>query len=406
MSWRDRYLTASFRGVEFQVKQHGASYGRRQVIYEYPNRDRPSTEDLGRRGREFSLDAYVIGEDYDLQRDRLIDACEAAGSGELVHPYLGHMDVVCNSLSVSEDTDEMRMARFTLTFAESGVDAYPTTEKSGVEAVTLAAQDTTTAATDRFASQWTVDGMPAFVTDAGIASVKSLSAFFDGLTVNAQGPAQTFAAFLGDVAQLKDQAVELVMQPSTLASHVLDLIGQVRDAYGDLAATVLGALHRQHSAPAPDSFVGTPSRQQVATNAARFGGLVRLIALPELCKDAVTRADDPSVDGFGTQEDAVAARDTLIDTIDDEMEAIGLDDASYVALAQLRADVVQSLPSPSFQLPRLMHYTPPATTPSLMIAQHLYGDSGRATEIVARNGLAYPGFVPGGTPLQVIADGG
>ena len=95
MSWRDRYLTASFRGVEFKVQKHDATFGRRQVVYEYPQRDTPSTEDLGRRARELSLDAYVIGEDYHLQRDRLI----AGGKGAKI--ALGALLIVLGVMIVS-----------------------------------------------------------------------------------------------------------------------------------------------------------------------------------------------------------------------------------------------------------------------------------------------------------------
>jgi prophage DNA circulation protein len=47
------------------------------------------------------------------------------------------------------------------------------------------------------------------------------------------------------------------------------------------------------------------------------------------------------------------------------------------------------------------------TQPALVLAQRLYGDpasvEARAAEIVARNKVRHPGFVPGGVALQVLS---
>jgi prophage DNA circulation protein len=42
--------------------------------------------------------------------------------------------------------------------------------------------------------------------------------------------------------------------------------------------------------------------------------------------------------------------------------------------------------------------------PALVIAQHLYGDSLRETEIIDRNDVRNPCRVPGGVELEVLSD--
>lgn len=65
MSWRDRLLPASFRGAEFLVDSHSTeAAGRRAAVHEYPGRDTPYAEDLGRRTGEYRIQGYVLGEDY------------------------------------------------------------------------------------------------------------------------------------------------------------------------------------------------------------------------------------------------------------------------------------------------------------------------------------------------------
>ncbi len=63
MAWRDQLLPATFRGVPFEVDAHDTvAAGRRAHVHEYPGRDDPWTEDLGRRTSEYTLDAYLVGD--------------------------------------------------------------------------------------------------------------------------------------------------------------------------------------------------------------------------------------------------------------------------------------------------------------------------------------------------------
>ena len=70
-AWRERLLSASFRGVEFGVTKASDDVGRRTVRHDYPQRDDPYVEDLGRAPRVISLTGFVLGEDYMTRRDDL-----------------------------------------------------------------------------------------------------------------------------------------------------------------------------------------------------------------------------------------------------------------------------------------------------------------------------------------------
>ena len=82
--WREKLLEASFRGVPFKVEEESAGTGRRVETHEYPNRDKPYTEDLGKVTFRPSITAYVVGDDCFDQRDRLIEALNKPGPGTLV----------------------------------------------------------------------------------------------------------------------------------------------------------------------------------------------------------------------------------------------------------------------------------------------------------------------------------
>ena len=84
---------ASFRGVSFQVNGTDLGAGRRVQVHEYPQRDQPWVEDLGRATREIAFDGFLIGADYVDQANQLLAALETAGAATLVHPWLGSMQV-------------------------------------------------------------------------------------------------------------------------------------------------------------------------------------------------------------------------------------------------------------------------------------------------------------------------
>jgi prophage DNA circulation protein len=89
-----------------------------------------------------------------------------------------------------------------------------------------------------------------------------------------------------------------------------------------------------------------------------------------------------------------------VDTLEDLLPS--LDDDSYAAMVDLRAALVTDLTTRASSLPQLLDYTPNVTVPSLLVAQRLYGDATRADEIVLRNDVARPGFLPGGQALEVL----
>ena len=94
-SFASKLLPASFRGVSFGVISASSKFGRRNAVHEYPFRDTPWVEDLGRQARRFSVTGFIVGDDVIERRDAMIAACESSdtGSSTLVHPTLGKRSV-------------------------------------------------------------------------------------------------------------------------------------------------------------------------------------------------------------------------------------------------------------------------------------------------------------------------
>jgi prophage DNA circulation protein len=117
--WRDRLRPASFRGVPFKVDIASRASGRRGQVFEFPKRDDPEDEDLGRRAPRVQVEGYCIGPDYDTQADDLETALNTEGGGALVLPFSDEMRMRCETYTRSERREQGGMATFNMAFAES-----------------------------------------------------------------------------------------------------------------------------------------------------------------------------------------------------------------------------------------------------------------------------------------------
>lgn len=126
---------------------------------------------------------------------------------------------------------------------------------------------------------------------------------------------------------------------------------------------------------------------------------------------------------FSTYDEAVALRDELAARLDDEAAGIppALDaqggslvdagqtvvfpvsDPVYQALTAVRVALTHDLSARAIDAPRLASAILPATLPALVAAYRLLGDPTLDAEIVARNRIRHPGFVPGGVPLEFLS---
>jgi prophage DNA circulation protein len=393
MTWRDDYLQASFRGVPFYVSEVELGGGRRTVKHEYVLRDIPYMEDMGRKAQEFTLSAYVLGENYTAARDALLGVCEAAGPGQLVHPYRGTITVVCTGVSVREEVQEGGMARFTMTFIEAGEQQFPSALIDRAFTLDAAASSLIQAAGADAIVRMVVDKVPEFVRAAASGEVKKLATMLLDLTF--PGVAGTALATYERLAGLLNtDADEMVADPAGTVDRVIEAVQAVRGlaANGDQASTNLTTMRNFTELSEPGI---TAMRAAADGNRKAIGDLIRRAAAAEQARATIART-------FTTYEDAIAAREDMANFLD--TLATTASDEVYVALQALRAEVVAAVPGEDQDLPRIVRLALSNTRPSLALAYDLYEDPLRESEIVARNAVRHPGFLPAGRQLEVLTD--
>lgn len=447
MTWREDMLPASWRGVPFYAQDIGGDRGRRYARHEYPGRDQPFIEDLGRRAREETVEAFVIGADHIDAAKKLIAACEQPGPATLVHPYLGRMTVICTGCRPAWSTREGGMTRLSLTFAEAGQRRYPESRaENGSKVAGLAGQAQSAIGT-ALAAVSQLRQLPSYIAEAASSVVGAAADAVWGAIGSEAMTALERAGLSRDILALARDASQLVFSPATLASRVSGLlsadrwIGVVADAAlgSGAGATVRGIIGgvsgiswRAYARlfdfdggdavrPMPVGAV-TTNRQREAVIVAAHTALIRKTALVEASRAAVAVAaeivdgdSDSVASGLRRDFDSVASALTVRDTLARRLEAEtkqALSDGEFRALRDLRIAVVRAITDAAPRLPLLTTVRAPTTLPAIVLAHRLWGDgditalAAQADAMVSRNRLRHPLFVPAQQPLQVVRAAG
>jgi prophage DNA circulation protein len=398
-TWREKLQPGSFRGAPFYWKRADSDIGRKTARHDYPQRDEAYIEDLGKAPREFVLEVVVIGPDYMVARDALIAALEQPGPGTLIHPTMGTMQVSLNSKPrLSESTDEGGMARFSLPFIVAGPNKFPTATVDTAAIVATRATAAKAAVAANYVKVVKTPRFPAFVADSlsnladkGIAAIGvALKAVSPPLLPGAAG------SVLSKLGELRNSVVALARVPVDMVLEVQGVITRVNVLTSNpftALKSLEGLFEFGNNEPAIKGT--TYSRRQQAANQSAMTALVRQTAIIEAAALSAKVA-------YPSYQEAIAIRDELADLLDNEMETA--DDDTYEALTALRIAMLQDISARGGDLARLTNYTPQRTLPALVITHQLYGDATRSEEIISRNNVRHPGFVPGGVALEVVSN--
>lgn len=413
MSWRDQLIQTSFlrngqsaqavggsfRGIPFRTVDAELRVGRRNVVHEYPLRDDPFVEDLGRRARSFQVDCYVLGDDYLADRDELLRALETPGPGELIHPRWGSVWVsVQDVASVKESPSQGGIARFSITFVECGPNIFPNALADTTIEVEQTAAAADTAAAAAYSSAVDVTG-PQVLADT---AVRAHSKGLEALLATARRVTNTagLASIVRDIALLSGKLTALIRTPTVLVQDLLVLQQQlVSEVLRPLAAIAeFRSVFFGNQRPGSVAVLAGSTRARAVVNAIAHQDLQRRIALTQQARLITVAISDGAV---ATAPQATALRDNLLAQIDQELETTDPDAATAQALGSLRSAVTRDVATRAELLRQRSTVRTQALLPALVLAHTVYQDAGRADELVARNGVRNPNFVPAGQ-LEVL----
>lgn len=410
MAWRDQLRTvtitidgqqrvlvgASFRGVPFLVDTVERSGGRRVVVHEFPLRDAPFIEDLGRKAVGYRVDGYVLGSDYLTQMNELLDALDGVeGPGELVLPYFPVLRAICTVNGTRQTKNDGGIAMVSLEFSETPLQApVPTIVVDSSAQVSTGADAAIEATSAELTEKFDASGMPAFALESAQTALENAADALDEKLGPLIEDTQELAEFTGKIEILTSEAASLVRSPADALSSFHDAIVGLANTIEAAPFAVLDALIDAYSVDLGAEVVATTSTRarELANQAALTGALRRVIAI-EAARIA------PTVP-YATIDDAIAARDAVGALLDEQ--ALGAGDTAYPAIVNLASNVRRNVPGGNaFASVSTIEQRVPL--PSLVIAHRLYGSVDLEPDIVARNGIRHPGFCVG--TLKVLSDG-
>ncbi|ASX25784.1 DNA circularization protein [Candidatus Williamhamiltonella defendens] len=433
--WTNRLHPASFRGVPFQVEGEEGTFGRRVQTHEYPNRDKPYTEDLGRATRRFQISAYLVGEDYLAARDRLIGAIETPGPGTLVHPYYGELSVCMEGdVRVSHSGREGRLCRIRFSVVEAGTLSFPTADIATSQTLL----SSSAALNDRISDAFThvgLKGLPDFAQAGVLAKAKAMT---DHVTQALDSIDSRIAA----ASRLLKGDMSVILKPGSSGKHLIEAIQRLwrsgrrtrhnANMLTQQIKTLSGITLGHDLAPRGVWKSDRPSVQAERRQSNRIAALLRTTAIHEAALrltqlppprtallpvnqrekrqiqvnlshpalHAGLDASDSEVESTAvTWETLMAVREALNQAIERE-QTLSPDDALFLALQRVKTEVNRDMATRLAQVDKTVLRTPETVLPALVLAAQWYDNASRERDITSRNRVPHPGFVPQ-QPLRV-----
>lgn len=377
MSWHERYQKGAFRGIGFYLDNNAEKGGKRLSVHEYPYQSTPYIEDLGALPGKFTINAYVIGADYDRQRDALQAALEAKGKGNLTHPTKGMVDVFVSEYNITESTQQGGMAKFEISFIRAESQSLPTLRVDTKDAVDRAAH-----ALDETAKTGFIDTWPSTLP---LESAQKIGAAVE----------ESLTDIERVVGNVVDPILQLINTPTNMAIAIVGTLNTVAAKFKQPAdalatyETLFGAGGRLRTPP-----VGLTTQVREAQAARSLFTLMNSAALSAAARLAI-QAPYPTAD-------SALQTMSMINAVIESQQADALAEVDYYALIDLKGALVQDLTLRAAQLPKIDYIQNTAMRPALVIAYDL-GGIAKEQELIDRNAIMHPNLVPAGT-LEVLND--
>lgn len=371
MSWQDRLQPASFRGVSFLYESHTISGGRRVAVHEYPFADDPDPEDLGLKAHEFSFNAYVIGDDYDIAAAKLQKAFDTKGPGELVLPLSGEQNAQLLTWQRTESTAKGGMARFTLKFVQAGKLRFPIQE-----------------------------------TNVKAALLNTREVLLESVQTN----------FLDDLQQWLDERTSAAFEIAQQLAMVGSIFNRVQNLTQSTDNDMLVAIQAGIAAELPElpdawsSDVASTDNlsetvdQTIEQQAVLFGLIETSIEPPTLLlATAQVQAVESTVrisnQAFNSYQDAQHIQQQLNGMITQLVEYQPLrmqyDDQQLGKWSDLRVQIAESIKQQLLILPKIKHIALSEELPAQVIAYRLHQDARQSETLIKQNGINHPAFCSG-----------
>lgn len=415
MSYKEkRREKAYFRCVPFYIDSSSTKTGRRYQNHEYPKRDKNYNEDLGLVTKLKNINAFVIGEDYDEQRDKLLDALEQEGSGQFVHPWMGTFDVEVGEAEVTESRAELGIARFTITFIPSEPQEFPTGTANTGQLLSLARGLLAGTVLESFID--VIDNINTGLVNVR-AMVQGVNSAFDvvqdimGEAVESIG---STADFVEEILNMPDKFIDTVDAYLKQADNTVNRFdNKGSDGYSKSLNVIGGYIAK--TGQLYDKTILSGTETEAAVNA--VNQLIEQILIINIGDEVAVMPIAPVIPNTNTTvdiaqqvinpierhdvpvaDDVITVRNKVLDIIWNASTRVT--PANYQVLHDYRQKLTDHLNNVADSGIQLEVIKPVSITASLVLSYQRFGDATRHKEIEQRNRVKHRNFI-NPEPLQV-----
>lgn len=385
-----RWRQASFDGVRFYVDGTDiGQIGRHVVTHEYPGAEQHDNEDLGRPARQITVVAYFASETADADSAALIDRIAQEGPGLLDIPMFGRMMARATPSRASWSHERLNYVGFPVNFVEeTGTDLIDPVSY-GAALIGLMLGDLPGLAAGFIADAlagladiaWPVADMAAGLADiaADVGGLVDVAAA--GLAPDILAALEAAAPVLsvGAMADLPVVAQTLFEQVDAIAS------GPETTTAGPSAPVVAAAL--------ADASGAALARRQTMLAAWDVSPVAAVAPLAAAAVYAAEAARALAAATYTDRAAATAARAQVAALADSILPLL-----THGALADAFASAIgvaaQQITRAMLDLAPVVIVETGQSLPANVLAWKLYGDLSRSLELVDRNRVACPCFMP------------
>jgi prophage DNA circulation protein len=440
--FKEKLLQASFKGVNFFVNNHSSEFGYRFFSHALPFKNEFENQELGKKQRSYNVTGYVVGDDYFKLRDDLIAKVEEGGIGELVHPYLGRLSVICPSIVVAESSEKGRFCALNFQFIESSkpLPIAPKIDKAAV--VNAAANKTKLDTLNDFQKAYnfitnSVKEISGKIREAQeslkevmdtvrdvenlAGSIAQIATDFTYLVKNARGVIDRIAAFpdfvgglLNDVLSAFDKVISgdnRSALPSAISSLALpgmfattkvanEAKNQSRSEKSDESRKKLEAYKSIYNKEINTiNKINSNSSEsiEVKKNINEIQKFVQIHALSSACSYAASTT-------FLTISEANKVRDELVVKIDQLMNDPSICDDVFTSLYNLRSVTYDALVSIADEIPIIKYFKVHESQNIINFCFENLGTLENMEDIILLNNINDPAYINAGLNLAVIFD--
>lgn len=429
-------LQATFGGVPFNVVDTTEEAGRRIVRFLFPGVDEAEFQDLGTDEGPISLRGLLVGEDYIAQKKAMQAVFKKAGPYQLVHPWLGTLQVVLvdgqrprfllSARELQVCRFEVQVYVFTPPAAQTGfLNTLAQLElkldklTSDGEAWLAAAMAPAVGAVAAFGyiQSWLGNAVAIFVNAVTLTRSAgeigpAVAGTFIGLA-NAIGTSTDISS--GGSSSSSTATAETF--PATASAAVTALMAAWSGSATPLVPSAVAPGGTTTAAPAADPadvvttlLASMPGIRALATGPAPAPALSA--AMQAVLAAAAVQAAT-SID-YASQQDAKAQEATLFAALDQAIGAAATAAATdplnvppvWIDLVEIKSALAADMNALIGRLPAVVTINLPAPMPVWLLAQYVSGDDPSAVyatwqDIIARNGVRHPAMLPAGA-IEVL----